>query len=226
MLSPQITPSAPLRMSYEEYLQWAGEDIHAEWVDGEVIVHMPPTDLHQATLGFLHILLGLFVQFFKRGRLLLAPFEMRLLPGRSSREPDILFVSNEHLERLTEERLVGPADLVVEIISDDSVQRDRRDKFKEYRTAGIREYWIIDPRASKRRADFFRLTEDGDYELFATEDDERVASLVLPGFWLRPAWLWQASDLEPFAAFCEMAGLPAEVMAQMRQQIEVGFKQS
>ena len=34
-----------LRMSYEEFLQWADEDVHAEWVDGEVIVHMPPMAL-------------------------------------------------------------------------------------------------------------------------------------------------------------------------------------
>ena len=42
------TPTTPadqgqrLRMSYAEYLAWAHEDIHAEWVNGEVIVHMPP----------------------------------------------------------------------------------------------------------------------------------------------------------------------------------------
>jgi Uma2 family endonuclease len=213
-------------MSYEEFLQWAGEGTRAEWVNGEVIVHMPPTDLHQATLGFLHVLLSLFVQFLKLGRLWIAPFEMRILSGRSSRAPDILFVTNEHLDRLTGERLVGPADLVVEIISDDSVQRDRREKFREYREEGVSEYWIIDPRPSKHRADFFHLTEDGDYELFATEDDERVTSHVLPGFWLRPAWLWQAGDLEPFLAFCEMAGLPAEFAAQMRRQIAAGFKKS
>jgi len=37
---PQAEP--PLRMGYEEFLAWAGEDIHAEWVNGEVIVQMLP----------------------------------------------------------------------------------------------------------------------------------------------------------------------------------------
>jgi Uma2 family endonuclease len=211
-------------MSYEEFLRWAGEDTRAEWVDGEVIIHMPPTDLHQVTVGFLYALLLIFVQFFQRGRVRVSPIEMRLSGSRSSREPDILFVTNEHLDCLTPERLVGPADLVVEIISDDSVQRDRRDKFKEYREAGVREYWIIDPRPNKHRADFFRLTDEGDYELFATEDDERMTSHILPGFWLRPAWLWQTDDPQPFTAFCEMAGLPADFATQLRQQIEAGFK--
>ncbi len=49
--------STCLRMSYEEFLQWHDEDTHAEWVDGEVIVHVPPKDIHQATLGFLYRLL-------------------------------------------------------------------------------------------------------------------------------------------------------------------------
>jgi Uma2 family endonuclease len=42
-----------LRMSYEEYLAWADEDIHAEWVNGEIIVHMPPNIQHQRVVRFL-----------------------------------------------------------------------------------------------------------------------------------------------------------------------------
>ena len=49
-------------------------------------------------------------------------------------------MAREHLERLTEARLSGPADLVVEVVSDDSVARDRADKFYEYQAAGITEY--------------------------------------------------------------------------------------
>ncbi len=207
----QAPPSAtaPRRMSYAEFLAWTDEDTHAEWVDGEVIVFMPAKEIHQTTLGFLFRLLGMFVDLLVQGRVQLAPFEMRLSSSRS-REPDLLFVRQENLGRLTPDRLEGPADLVVEIVSDDSVQRDRRDKFKEYRAAGIPEYWIIDPRPGKLRADFYTLDEEGDYALFGTEDDEKVASRVLAGFWLRPAWLWQVETLDPFLALCEMRGLSAE----------------
>lgn len=210
--APTRNPAArnePRRMSYEEFLTWADEDTHAEWIDGEVIVFMPAKDIHQATLGFLFRLVSLFADLLGQGRARVAPFEMRLDPRRS-REPDILFVKQTNLTRLTPDRLDGPADLVVEIVSDDSVQRDRRDKFKEYRVAGVAEYWIIDPRPGKLRADFFALDDEGDYALFGTEDDDRVTSTVLPGFWLRPAWLWQAGTLDPFLALCEMRGLSAE----------------
>ena len=226
-----ITPPKPkpkpksLDMSYEEFLRWADEDVHAEWVDGKVIVQMPPKEVHQSVIGFLYALVRLFASLFDLGRVHTAPFEMKLnLPHEPAREPDILFVANQNLDRLTEDRLVGPADLIVEIISGDSVRRDRHDKFREYREAGVREYWIIDPRPGKQRADFYVLDEDGDYFLFATEDDQRVESHVLPGFWLRPDWLWKADSLDPFQVLCEMAGLPESFVEQWRERLRAGLR--
>ena len=54
-------------------------------------------------------------------------------------------MATEHLDRLTDSHLSGPADLVVEIVSPDSLGRDRGDKFAEYEAASIPEYWLIDP---------------------------------------------------------------------------------
>ena len=48
-------------MSYEEYLAWADEDIRAEWLNGEVIIHRPPKNRHQTLVEFLDRLLGLFI---------------------------------------------------------------------------------------------------------------------------------------------------------------------
>ncbi|MEW5985488.1 MAG: Uma2 family endonuclease [Chloroflexota bacterium] len=203
-------------MSYEQFLRWAGEEIRAEWVNGEVIIQMPAKDYHQITLGFLYELLGSFVRLFDRGRVMIAPFEVKILPGRASREPDIFFVSKENLHRLSEDRLTGPADLIVEIVSSDSVRRDRHEKFREYQEAGVQEYWVVDPRPGRRRADFYRLDEVGQYELFATDDDDRVDSAVLSGFWLRPSWLWQADTLDPLDILLEMRGVTAEQANQVR----------
>jgi Uma2 family endonuclease len=213
-----------LKMSYEAFLEWADEDTHAEWVDGEVIIHMPVKKIHQMTLKFLLQLLSLFVDLFDLGEIQVAPYEMKAQPDGSSREPDLLFVTKENLERLTEDRLVGPADLIIEIVSQDSVNRDRDDKFKEYAEAGVCEYWIIDPRPGKQRADFFYLDETGSYRLFATEDDERVESRLLAGFWLKPAWLWEAESRDPFLTFCEMAGLPETFVKQFRERVQAGFE--
>lgn len=196
MVAPMIEKTAAptaLTMTYEEYLQWCDEDVHAEWVDGEVIVFMPAKDEHQTIWDFLHRLLGDYVELLGLGKVQSAPFEVKLWRGGPSREPDIFFLKKENLHRLTSDRLSGPPDLIVEIISRDSVRRDRDTKFREYAQAGVSEYWIIDSRPGFHWAAFYRLSEDNQYELVATEDDERVESSVVSGFWLNPAWLWMVN---------------------------------
>lgn len=204
-----------LRMSYGEYLAWAGEDVHAEWVDEEVIVHMPATDLHQLTLGFLQALLLLYVSRLKLGQVFTAPFPMRLRNVPSQREPDLFVVTNANLSHVNRQYLDGPADLVVEIVSDESVRRDRHEKLREYERSGVKEYWVIDPRVGRRRADFYRLDDEGAYDLYATEDEERVETAILPGFWLRPSWLWEESRVDFLQAYLEIRGLTADQVDQI-----------
>ena len=194
-----------LTMSYEEFLTWTTEDTHAEWVNGEVIVFMPPKTIHQRIAGFLYNLLSLYARFFNLGEVIPAPFEMRLWPDRASREPDILFIAREHQERLTAERLEGPADLVVEFISDTSVVRDRDDKFYEYQEAGVPEYWIVDPRPGKQRADFYCLTPEGKYQAVLPDANGQYHPAVLPGFWFDPRWMWQEPLPDPVVLLARIA---------------------
>lgn len=195
-----------LRMSYEEYLAWADEDVHAEWVNGEVIVHMPPKQSHQTTIAFLLRLLGQFIELFHLGLLLPAPFEMRAVAGGPAREPDLLFVTQDHLARLSEARLNGPADLVIEVVSDDSVARDRADKFYEYQAAGIAEYWIIDSRPGRSRVDFYVLDHQGRYQPVPVDPDGRYHSTVLPGLWLQVDWLMAAEPPAVLHALARIVG--------------------
>lgn len=186
-----------LSMSYEEFLDWSKDTTHAEWVDGEVIVFMPPIELHQLVLGFSFSLLERFVALYQLGVVLQAPFEMKLLDG-SSREPDLLFVSREHFDRRTRERLIGPADAVWEILSDSTARYDRHVKFFAYERAGIPEYWMIDPRPGRQKIEVFVLSADGRYRPLDPDTNGRYHSMVLPGFWFDPAWLRQMPlpDLE------------------------------
>jgi Uma2 family endonuclease len=196
----------PLRMSYKEYLAWADEDVHAEWVNGEVIVQMPPKQPHQITVAFLLRLLGQFIELFHLGRLLPAPFEMRAVAGGPAREPDLLFVAQEHLVRLSEARLNGPADLVVEVVSDESVARDRADKFYEYQAAGIVEYWIIDSRPGRSRVDFYVLDQQGRYQPVPVDPDGRYHSTVLTGLWLQVDWLMADEPPAVLQALAQIVG--------------------
>ncbi|NJN65422.1 MAG: Uma2 family endonuclease [Chloroflexaceae bacterium] len=219
MTAPAVVPRPAerrLRMSYEQFLAWSDEDTHAEWVNGEVIVFMPPVTHHQEIVGFLHWLVSAFASLFDLGRVFTAPFEMRHLPGYASREPDLLFVSREHLHRLTPERLDGPADLVVEVVSPSSAKRDRQEKRDEYERAAVREYWAIDPRPGYQQALCYTLGPDECYAAILPDAEGRYHSVVLPGFWFREAWLFATPHPDPLMTLAEIRGLSPEAAQTLR----------
>lgn len=216
LATPPQTASTPRpRMSYEAFLAWADENTHAEWVKGEVIVYMSAKPIHQKMVTFLLAILDLYVRLFNLGEVSVAPLQMRL--ATSGREPDILFLAKENQNRMSESYLAGPADLVIEIVSDESVYRDRQTKYREYQEAGVREYWVIDPRPGKNRADFFHLEQDNQYTLFATEDNDWVKSTVLDGFSLQPAWLWELETLTPLTCALQIEGVATALQEQINQ---------
>jgi Uma2 family endonuclease len=188
-VAPERPEPPPAPVSFEAFLAWADEDTLAEWVDGEIVMMSPASADHQRLLAFLHGVMNAYIERHQLGEVLFAPFLMRLAARPSGREPDLLFVAREHLDRLQPTYLDGPADLVVEIVSPDSISRDRGDKFAEYEQAGIPEYWLIDP--LRQEASFYQLGDDGHYRRGMIDADGVYRSLVLPGFWLRVDWLWQ-----------------------------------
>ena len=143
---------------------------------------------HQQLGSFLEKTLGLFAEVHGLGEVFRAPYPMRIELPRRGREPYIFFVASEHAHRITPTYLDGAADLAIEIISADSVVRDREEKFGEYEGAGVREYWLLDP--ERMTAEFYELGEDGRYQL-ANVDQGTYYSKVLPGFALQLSWLWQ-----------------------------------
>ena len=146
-LEPAVAPDRPVPpapVSFEAFLAWADEDTWAEWVDGEILLISPASLDHQRLSAFLLVITSLYVESRQLGEIFGAGYLMRLSMRTSGRLPDLLFVSSEHLERVRPMYLDGPADLVVEIVSPESDDRDRGEKFFEYEAAGIPEYWLID----------------------------------------------------------------------------------
>lgn len=176
-------------MTYEEFRAWATEEVRAEWVDGEVIELTPPGQRHQEISILLATLLNFYVHALDLGRVISAPFEVKLRGGRSYREPDLIFVAADHLDRFDGQRLDGPADLLLEIISSDSVSRDRRDKLAEYAASGVPEYWIVDPRPDHPVLTGHSLSDDGYYRTIPSDNAGRLFSTVVSGFFLIPQWL-------------------------------------
>jgi Uma2 family endonuclease len=201
----EIAPMAVLpEMTYEEFLEWLDEDTHAEWVNGKVVLMSPVSLEHQQIGGFLLALIRYFVDVSQSGVVAYEPFQMKTGSDLPSRSPDILFVANENLSRLKPTYLDGPADLVVEIISPSDRGRDRGEKFYEYETGGVREYWLIDPQ--RKQAEFYELDANGVYRLAYSGGDGVYHSAVLEGLWLKVDWLWQ-EPLPPLIVVLKEWGL-------------------
>ena len=136
-------------MSYEAFLEWADEDTLAEWVDGKVVLLTPPSTRHQLIVRFLVASLSAFVEASDSGVLLPSPYQMKLGPDLPEREPDLLFVANNNTARIQKNRLEGPADLTVEIISPESRARDGVRSFMNTNRAALPNTGSSTPTGSK-----------------------------------------------------------------------------
>lgn len=145
----RIERPAVLEMSFEEFIDWDHEGGLAEWVDGKVYLYVSNTDIHQRVVEFLHIFLDGFIRVATSGAVKLAPYAIRATAGGPGREPDITIVLDR--SRVGSSHLEGPPDLIVEVMSEESITRDMYTKFDEYEAAGVREYWVIDPIGARTR---------------------------------------------------------------------------
>jgi len=163
--------------SEEEYLALDTNRL-VEFTDGTVEVLPMPTMTHQLVMLFLYRALLAFVSGQQRGTVLVAPIRVRLWPGKF-REPDIVFMSADHANRMGNS-FWDSADLVMEVVSADDPQRDWEIKRREYAQAGIPEYWIVDP----QQGCIVVLWLEGDQyiEHGRYERGQSATSRLLPGF--------------------------------------------
>lgn len=193
-------------LSFAEFLtRFDGR--HAEWIMGNVLVHMSSNRNHQEIFQFLISFFNLYLGLKPIGRLLVAAFTMYLGDEVPAREPDLMIVLNPNLDRIKPTYLDGPADIAIEIVSPESIARDYGVKFQEYEQAGVREYWLFDP--IRQQADIYVLGEDKLYHRAKLDEQGRMVSTLLPGFAMDATILWR--DRLPIGA--ELIQL-AQTMAQ------------
>lgn len=200
------TPDQPLRlhMTEEEFERFTDDEFNrkAEWVDGEVIVPMATSIEHSQIIVFLLTLLNIFCAQRRLGLVLGENAQVRFERLRRRRTPDILFLSHDRLNQRRKTYIEGAPDLVMEIVSPDSVARDWREKYLEYEAAGVREYWVVDPMAE--RVEAYVLNAQQRYERLEMQAG-KIASGVLPGFYLKPEWLWQDELPNPMDVLAELS---------------------
>ena len=133
------------RLTYDDYLK-TSDDERYELLNGELVMPPAPSTGHQIVSMVLGSLLYRFVSERKLGTVIAAPTDV-VLSDTDVVQPDILFVSNQKSHILTRESVRGAPDLVVEILSPATAERDRTLKLDLYAQHGVKEYWIVDPDA-------------------------------------------------------------------------------
>jgi Uma2 family endonuclease len=136
---------AALKFTYEDYCLLP-EDRRYEVIDGELFLTPAPTTFHQAVKGRIKRVLDELVDDAGLGIVLDAPTDV-VLSQYDVVQPDILVISNERRAVLTQKNIAGAPDLVVEVLSPSTEDRDRRAKAKRYAAFGVREMWLVDPDA-------------------------------------------------------------------------------
>lgn len=184
-------------VSLEDYMEYYAENF-CEWVEGTVIKLSPVHLSHEKLVAFLRVLLAVYFELRPVGTVISQPFVMRLpaFPKRR-REPDLMVVLHSNPGTLTNTFMDGPADLVIEIVSPDSAERDHGEKFIEYEKGGVGEYWIIDPLRTEPR--FYRLDERGLYMRQNEDADGNYRTSILPGLVLHVPTLWHPHLPGPLA---------------------------
>ena len=116
----------------------------AELIDGQIYYMAPPTRKHQDIAGELF---GTIREYIRANtgscRPYIAPFAVFLNANdKNYIEPDISVICD--LSKLDDKGCIGAPDWIIEIVSPSSRQMDYFTKLFKYRTAGVREYWIVD----------------------------------------------------------------------------------
>ena len=121
------------------------EGERAELLDGQLYMMAPPTTTHQRILNFVSTEINLYIRKNK-GECEVFPAPFAVFPDADTEkyfEPDISVVCDS--KKVDERGCHGAPDWIVEIVSPSSRNMDYYLKLAEYKKAGVKEYWIIDP---------------------------------------------------------------------------------
>jgi Uma2 family endonuclease len=166
-----------IKFTYEDYLHFS-EDKRYEIIDGEVYMVPSPGEAHQNSCANLAFTLRVFVKENNLGRVYFAPFDV-VFSETDVVQPDIMFISKERLNIITEKNIQGTPDLIVEIISPFSEYRDKVIKRKLYSQYKVKEYWLVDP--ENKEIEVMDLRESGLNTIRTYQKPNILESLILKG---------------------------------------------
>jgi Uma2 family endonuclease len=176
-------------MTLREYLEGEERTRPFELSYGVVREPPAPTWAHQIVVGRIHVKLSDHVNRYDLGRVVQAPVDVVL--NRQPPllvQPDVVFVAKNRLT-ICRDRVWGPPDLVVEVLSTRTRRHDSTVKVEWYREYGVRECWLVDPVS----LDITLVDALQAPRVF--KDREMIRSGVLPRMRLRPSDVFESSGV-------------------------------
>lgn len=141
-------------VTLEEY-EALPENIRAEVFDGQIYYMASPSQNHQIISMELSTILNSYLKNKKGScRVFHAPFDVKLSDNPLTIvQPDLMIICDK--SKLDEKRCNGAPDFIIEIVSPGNPSDDYIRKLYYYKNAGVREYWIVDPRRKTVTVNFF-----------------------------------------------------------------------
>lgn len=188
---PRSLPSGEIvavDVSEDIYMRDYAEYFH-EWVNG-VVTKMTPVSLkHDDLTGYTRALFEAYFALNPTGKVIGAPFVMRLKNITSRREPDLQIILKSNPGTLENTYMDGASDICIEVVSPGSVTTDYGEKLEEYERGGVREYWIFDP--MRETTTFYRLNDKGKFQAHQPNAENVYSTPLLPNFKLHIPTLWR-----------------------------------
>ena len=162
----------------EEFYEWVDEDMKAEFINGEIVVHYPVKKEHNdATKGLLSLLDNYVI---KNDSGYVGVEKVMVRFSRNDYEPDLCYFNKTKSKTFKKGQHLFPIpDMVVEVKSKSTAKNDRDTKYKDYEQHGVGEYWMVDP--DKEIVEQYLLIK-GTYKLHKKASDGQIVSKKVKGF--------------------------------------------
>ena len=164
---PEYSTKKQGEYTLEDYLAIPDER-RVELIDGVIYDMSSPLGHHQIIAGQIHFHLVSYISG-KGGPCIpfIAPVDVQLdCDDKTIVQPDVMILCDR--SKYTPQRIVGAPDFVVEVFSKSTRKKDMFIKLNKYRSAGVREYWMVDP--DKKTVMAYHFENDDDLSVYTFRD--------------------------------------------------------
>ncbi|MBN1417579.1 MAG: Uma2 family endonuclease [Planctomycetes bacterium] len=169
-------------LTFEDFLRFPDDGQRYEIIGGQLSVSPAPNLRHQRVLRRIYRAIQRHLDSTGKGEVLWAPLAVVLSP-HDIFQPDLMVILPDRASILAPKGIRGAPNLVVEVLSPSTEERDRGSTRDAYDRFGVDEYRIVDPDAE--RIEVHARAEGRLVEVRAIGRGETFASAILPGLSVR-----------------------------------------